>query len=328
MYALIAEAHDDLKFKATTDHPRPELRDHDLMVEVKAVSVNPVDTKVRDGRQGRVLGWDASGVVIEVGPKAEGFAVGDAVYYAGDITRDGTNAQYHAVDARLVAHKPRALSHPEAAALPLTALTAWEGLYEQLQIEAGQPVLIIAGAGGVGSLAIQLAKLAGARVITTASRPETRAWVEELGADDVINHREDMPAQLQALGLANVPAIFCAYGTAMHFEAMAEMIAPGGRIVSIVETSEPLPLMKLFSKRASFGWEFMFARAMHQTPDMHVQGEILAAVAESVDAGKLRSTLQEVVGPLNAENLTRAHAQLASGSMIGKLALTVEVEAS
>ncbi|ACY18552.1 zinc-binding alcohol dehydrogenase family protein [Haliangium ochraceum] len=318
MKAWIVSSDDTDRF-AEVELPDPSASGRDLLVRVEALSLNPVDTKVRKGRAGKILGWDASGRVVALGDQVTGFQVGDEVYYAGDITRPGCNAQLQVVDERLVAHKPKRLSHVQAAAIPLTALTAWEGLYEQLAVREGASLLVINSAGGVGSLVVQMAKnLSKMHVIGTASRPESAAWARQHGADDIINHRQDMPEQLRALGREHVDYVFCCAATAAHFPAMAEMIAPQGRIVSIVETDDALPLGTIFSKKASFSWEFMFAKSMHGTSDMDSQGQILARVAELLEAGTLQGTLTEAETTLTAEALAEAHAAQAAGRMIGK----------
>ncbi|WP_224370583.1 zinc-binding alcohol dehydrogenase family protein [Hyalangium versicolor] len=323
MEALIVSSTDTKRFESVRrDVPTPGPRD--LLVEVKAVSVNPVDTKVRDRRPGRILGWDASGIVQAVGSQVTRFRVGDEVYYAGDITREGTNSSLHVVDERIVGRKPRSLDHLNAAAIPLTALTAWEGLYEQLDVKEGGTLLVIGAAGGVGSLAVQLAKrYSKMKVIGTASRGASTEWVKKMGADHVVNHRENLPAQLKALGLDNVQYIFCCNGTDMHFEAMANLIAPRGRIVSIVEPAQPLPMGSLFSKRASFSWEFMFSKSMYQTPDIESQHDILNRVGELFDSGVLETTLTVNAGKLTPASLAEAHQTVASGTMLGKLALSL-----
>lgn len=320
MRAFVVNAQDTSRFdEVERDAPTPGPQD--LLVEVKAVSLNPVDTKVRGSRPGRVLGWDASGVVVGKGAAVERYHVGDEVYYAGDITRDGTNAALHCVDERIAGRKPRSLDHLHAAALPLTALTAWEGLYEQILAREGGSILVVNSAGGVGSLVCQMAKrISKMTVVGTASRPESVAWSKEMGADHVVNHREDMPKQLAALGIPAVDHVFCCHNTDEHFEAMAAMLQPQGRIVSIVECKGPLPLMLLFAKKASFSWELMFTKARFKTPDMSSQRDILDRVALLVDEGVLRSTLTKDGGTLTAESLTEAHRVQASGTMIGKLA--------
>lgn len=321
MRAFVVKSDDTSRFEEV-DRPPPALGPRDILVEVKAISLNPVDTKVRGGRAGRVLGWDAAGIVSKVGEKVCFYRPGDAVYYAGDIRREGCNAELHAVDERVVGRKPHALSFTEAAAIPLTALTAWEGLYEQLTVQQGRSLLVINSAGGVGSLAVQLAKrVSKMTVIGTASREESIAWTKRMGADHVINHRHDMAAQLKELGIANVDYIFCCHDTAGHFEAMAAIIAPQGRIVSIVESKDPLPITKLMGKKASFSWELMFSKAIHDTPDLASQRDILNRVADLLDQGILTGTLTEDAGVLTADSLTAAHARQASATMIGKLAL-------
>jgi len=325
-YLPIAEP--DALFDAELPKPVPAGRD--LLVRVEAVSVNPVDTKVRAPKAKveetpRVLGWDAAGVVESVGPEVAAFQPGDEVYYAGDITRSGSNAEFQLVDERIAGRKPRSLSFAEAAALPLTAITAWEALFERLDIKIGEgngrSILIIGGAGGVGSIAIQLAKWSGLTVLATASRPETRDWVEGLGADHVINHREPLPPQIAAAGFPEVDYIANFSDTDAYWAAMAEMIRPQGRLVGIVENKAPVEIGLLKSKSASFSWEFMFAKAMFQTADMGSQGALLSAVAGLVDQGQLKTTLTETLAPINAANLRKAHARSESGTTIGKLVI-------
>jgi zinc-binding alcohol dehydrogenase family protein len=311
--------------------PKPEATGHDLLVRVEAVSVNPVDTKVRAPRPQvektpRVLGWDAAGVVESVGPAVTRFKPGDEVYYAGDITRPGSNAEFQLVDERIVGHKPRVLSFAEAAVLPLTTITAWEALFERMHLDChgahhGQSLLIIGGAGGVGSIAIQLAHLTGLVVIATASRPETQKWVADMGANHIVDHRQHLPTQLGALNFACVHFIANFANTDIYWSIMAELIRPQGKIVCIVENSAPLEVNLLKSKSATFAWEFMFTRPMYRTPDMAAQGSILDEVAALIDANKLRTTLTETLSPISAANLRQAHAQLESGRTIGKLAL-------
>jgi zinc-binding alcohol dehydrogenase family protein len=306
--------------------PQPVLRHRDLLVQVRAVAVNPVDYKVRrrpfaanDGP--RVLGWDAAGVVVGVGAEVKNFKVGSEVFYAGDVTRPGTNSELHAVDERIVGHKPKNLGFAEAAALPLTALTAWEAMFERLAISAanhGKTILLIGAAGGVGSVAIQLGKLAGLRVIATASRPETQDWCRKLGADLVIDHSDSQAFRLAAgsefiLNLAN---------TDQYWPLMAELIAPQGGICCIVENEKPVDVNLLKSKSATFSWEFMFTKSMFQTADLHTQGEILNEISSLADAGKIRSTLAKTLDGISAGNLRQAHQLLESGHSIGKLVLT------
>lgn len=312
------------------DLPKPTPEGRDILVSVKAIAVNPVDTKVRAPKvqveqTPRVLGWDASGVVEAVGPEATLFKVGDEVYYAGDITRAGSNAEFQLVDERIVGRKPKSLGHAEAAALPLTAITAYEAFFDRLGIDRdgadkGQSILLIGGAGGVGSIGIQLAKRAGLTVIATASRPETIAWVKELGADHVVSHREPMVAQVRALGFQHLDHI-AIFNDMRHWEEAVELIRPQGGIVSIDDTHLPMPMDGMKMKAASLHWEFMFARAMHQTPDMIEQHKLLNHVAAEIDAGHIRTTLAEVLKPINAENLRKAHGMIEAGTAKGKIVL-------
>jgi len=319
-------------FDTEIDTPSPKPRD--LLVKVEAVSVNPLDTKIRLSKgahaaeaQPRVLGWDAAGIVTAVGAEVTLFKPGDAVYYAGSVIRPGANSEYHLVDERIVGSKPATLDFAHAAALPLTTITAWEGLFDRLGISprgahAGQSVLIIGGAGGVGSIAIQLAKQLGKQtVVATASRPESAAWCRSLGADHVIDHAGDLVAQLRAQGLKWVDAIFCCNSLDRHFAAMVELLAPQGRICSIVEHFDSLPMNLLRPKCGTFVWEAMFARSTFGTPDMIEQHHLLDQTARLIDAGVLRTTLGEVLGPINAANLRRAHALLEGGHTVGKLVL-------
>lgn len=308
------------------DMPTPT--GHDILVQVKAIAVNPVDTKVRAPKDHveeapRVIGYDASGVVEAIGPDVTNFKPGDEVYYAGDITRSGTNQQFHLVDARIVGRKPQSLSHAEAAALPLTTITAYEAFFDRLGIDRngtnkGQSILIIGAGGGVGSIGIQLAKAAGLTVIATASRPETSAWVTELGADHVVNHREDMVAQVRALAMHHVDhvAIFNDMG---HWDTAVELIRPQGGIVTIDDTDAPMPMAGMKMKAASLHWEFMFARSMHQTPDMIEQHKLLSYVADEIDAGRIRTTVSQILTPINAANMREAHRLIETGQAKGKI---------
>lgn len=310
------------------DLPKPVASGRDILVAVKAISVNPVDTKVRAPKDAveetpRVIGYDASGIVESVGPDVTLFKAGDEVYYAGDITRSGTNQEFHLVDERIVGRKPKSLSFAEAAALPLTTITAYEAFFDRLNIDRdgadkGQSVLIIGASGGVGSIGIQLAKAAGLVVIATASRPETESWVKELGADHVVNHREDMVAQVRVLGFQHVDHI-AIFNDMRHWETAVELIRPQGGIVSIDDTDLPMPMGGMKMKAASLHWEFMFARSMHQTPDMIEQHKLLSYVADEIDAGRIRTTLDTVLSPINAENMRKAHALVETGTAKGKV---------
>lgn len=311
--------------------PEPRPGENDLLVSVEAVSVNPADYRVRkrkaDDGVYQVLGWDAAGTVLEVGSKVSGFSVGDAVFYAGDLTRPGANSERHAVDARIVGHRPRRLTAAAAAALPLTALTAWEALFEKLGLSietpaTGRTLLIVGGAGGVGSVAIQLARLVpGLTVIATASRPESRAWCERLGAHAIIDHFADMPAQIAVSGLDSPGSILLTNDPDRHYPVLAELITAQGILCSIVPFDTPPDLNLIMRKSAAFVWEFMFTRAMFQTADIAMQGRILDRIAGLVDTGKLISTEAENLGPINAANLRNAHARLKQGRTIGKLVL-------
>lgn len=311
--------------------PKPRPTGRDLLVRVEAVSVNPVDTKVRAPKDKvedppKVLGYDAAGVVESVGDGVTRFKPGDAVYYAGDITRPGSNAEFQLVDERIVGGKPATLSFAEAAALPLTALTAWEALFTRLGIDLdgghqGQSILIIGGAGGVGSIAIQLAKLAGLVAIATAARPQSQAWAKALGADYTVDYSDALIEEMAQLGHRQVDFIANFNNTDAYWGVMAELICPQGKIVGIVGNTDPLDLNLLKNKSATFVWEFMFTRSMYQTADMAHQGQLLDEVAALVDVSKLRTTLGETLSPINAANLRQAHAQIESGRTIGKLVL-------
>ncbi|HLZ62367.1 MAG TPA: zinc-binding alcohol dehydrogenase family protein [Ktedonosporobacter sp.] len=311
---------------------KPAPTGHDLLVNVKAISVNPVDVKRRapkaqTEKMARILGWDAAGVVEAVGPECTLFKPGDAVYYAGDITRPGSNSEYHLVDERIVGRKPTRLDFAGAAALPLTTLTAWEALFDRLGISQepeqnrGKSIMIIGAAGGVGSIATQLAGIAGLTVIGTASRPESIQWAKDHGADYVISHREPFATQLKQIGFETVNYILCLNSTARHWNEMVEVITPQGKICSIVELEGPVDLSELQRKSVTFVWEFMFTRSMYQTTDMTEQHRLLNAVADLVDAGKIQTTLTRSFAPITAANLRKAHALVEQGDMIGKVVL-------
>lgn len=321
----------NLKQFIAIELPQPEVGENDLLVEVKAVSINPVDTKVHKGAikngldQPKVLGWDASGVVKSVGSKVSGFSAGDEVWYAGDITRSGSNASEQLIDYRIVSKKPSSLNWAEAAAMPLTALTAWEGLFEHLKIQeagADKTLLIIGGAGGVGSLAIPFAaQRSDVKVIATASRPESAAWCKERGASLTVNYK-DLVGELEKQGIKQVDYIFCLNDTDGHWEAIGKLIAPLGKICTIVENEKPLDQNPLKLKSASLHWEFMFTRSMYKTPDIGEQGHILQQVAELVDAGKVATTLTETISGLTAESIQAAHDKVLDGHMQGKVVVT------
>jgi zinc-binding alcohol dehydrogenase family protein len=311
--------------------PDPVPGERDLRVRVSAVSVNPVDTKVRRAvapaaGQPRVLGFDAAGVVESVGASVTRFRPGDRVFYAGSRIRPGTNAELHCVDERIVGHAPRTLDDAQAAALPLTAITAWEALFDRLGLRLGAPhdagtLLVTAGAGGVGSIAIQLARrLTGARVIATASRPESRAQALALGAHLVIDHSRPLSEALAEAGVKWVERIFSVSHTHLHFAEIAKSIAPQGR-VCVIDDPDPIDVRLLKARCASLHWEAMFTRSTFETPDMIEQGRLLDEVAALVDAGTLRTTHGRTLGRIDAATLRAAHAEIESGRTIGKLVL-------
>ncbi len=312
--------------------PMPSPSGRDLLVRVEAVSVNPVDTKVRAPKEtvestARILGWDAAGLVEAVGSEVTLFRPGDAVFYAGDITRPGSNSEYQLVDERIVGPKPTRLDFAEAAALPLVSITAYEALFDRMKIaregaSAGKTLLIIGGAGGVGSMAIQLGALAGLTVVATASRPESAAWATQLGAAQLIDHRRPLRAQLEALGMRDVDYIANFADTDAYWEVMADLVAPQGTLCTIVDHKGPLNHATLKMKSVTHAWEFMFTRAKFRTPDMIEQHRLLARITEWIDGGRIQSILRETMRPICARTLRAAHAKLESGSMIGKLVLT------
>jgi zinc-binding alcohol dehydrogenase family protein len=313
------------------DLPSPVLRPRDLLVRVEAVSLNPVDTKVRAGMgppdgEARVLGWDAAGIVEAVGSEASFYKPGDAVFYAGALDRPGANSELHAIDERLVGRKPASLSFGEAAALPLTSVTAWELLFDRLGVPYGQKtaggaILIVGGAGGVGSILIQLARrLTGLTVIATASRPETSAWVREMGAHHVIDHRQPLDEGLKAIGIPEVEYVASLTATDRHLPAIVTALKPQGKL-AVIDDPKTLDIVPFKRKSLSVHWELMYTRSLYGTPDMAEQHRILEEVSGLVDAGLLRTTLKDQSGPINAATLRRAHAQLESGTTIGKLVL-------
>ena len=323
---------DDPQSLIDVELPKPVPGKHDLLVRVEAVSVNPVDTKVRSPKpqveaQPKVLGYDAAGTVEAIGESVSGFKPGDRVYYAGDVTRAGSNAEYQRVDARLVGHAPQSIDLAAAAAMPLTTITAWELLFQRMPFDSehggeGKSLLIIGAAGGVGSIAIQLARRAGFSVIATASRPETIDWCRTLGAQQVINHRQPLAPQLEALGIVQVDAVLNLADTDRYWETVGAMLAPQGHVGLIVEPAGALKIGDPYkAKCIGIHWELMFARSRFKTADQAEQGRILERVAALIDAGELRSTQTETLAPINAANLREAHRRLESGTTIGKLVL-------
>lgn len=310
---------------------KPAPKGKDLLVKIAAVSVNPVDYKIRQNSAKdqvleipKVIGWDAAGTVEAVGDEVSLFKVGDEVYYAGDINRPGSNAEYQLVDERIVGKKPKKLSDEAAAAIPLTALTAWEIMFDRIRInekDKGKTILIIGGAGGVGSIAIQIAKkIAGLKVITTASRPETVAWCKAQGADYVFNHK-DLINEMHGAGFQSVDFILDFVDINKYWDIVTELIKPQGHIASITGSAEPVALNKLKNKSVSFSWELMYTRSIFQTEDMIEQHHILNKVADLLDNGTLKSTLNETLPGFSADHLKKAHQQLENNTTIGKIVI-------
>jgi len=316
--------------------PAPVASGHDLLVKVKAIAVNPVDYKIRQNvtpaeGDNKVIGWDAVGEVVASGETTTQFKPGDVVYYAGDLNRQGCNAEFQLVDERLVGIKPKSLSNAEAAALPLTTITAWEMLFEHLAIKQQPPgatekssevILVIGAAGGVGSILLQLANaITGATVIASASRENSQAWVKKLGADHVIDHTKPLQPQIEALGIDQVTHIASLNSTDSYFESYTELLATFGKIAMIDDPGKPLDVMKLKLKSQSLHIEFMFARSMFQAADMAEQSRLLNRVSDLVDQGYIQTTSGKNIGRINADNLKTAHKELESGKAIGKIVL-------
>lgn len=311
--------------------PAPEAQGRDLLVKVEAISVNPVDTKIRRNTDpegaDKVLGWDVAGTVVAVGPEVRRFKPGDAVWYAGALDRPGANSEFHVVDERLVGRKPSTLGMAEAAALPLTTVTAWELMFERMGIPhgtQGRPatLLVIGAAGGVGSIAVQLARrLTGLTVIGSASRPETRAWVEAMGAHHVVDHTKSLVDEVRAVAPDGVDYVLSLTRTEDHYPALVELLKPHGKLGLIDDPAEPIDIRLMKRKSLSLHWELMYTRSLFHTDDMAEQGRILDEAANLVDAGMVRTTMRENVGPINAANLRKAHGMLESGRTIGKVVL-------
>lgn len=323
----ITEAESFIDFETAT--PQPTGRE--ILVKVKAAGVNPVDYKVRQNsakektlETPKIIGWDAAGIVEAVGDQVTLFKPGDEVYYAGDITKSGSNAELQLVDERIVGKKPASLTFAEAAAMPLTTLTAWEILFDRMRInekDKGKTILIIGGAGGVGSIAIQIAKkIAGLTVVATASRAESVEWCKRQGADYVVNHR-DLVNEVRAAGFQQVDFILDFVDVNQYWDAFVELIRPQGAIGSISDPTQPVNLRQLKSKSVSFHWELMFTRSMFQTEDITAQHDILNKAAELFDNGTLHSTLTTTLSGLSADNFKNAHRKLESGSTVGKIAI-------
>lgn len=323
---------DDAQALVDLDLPTPELRPRDLLVRIQAISVNPADVKLRANARPpadtpRILGYDAVGIVEAAGPEARLFKPGDAVFYAGTIDRPGTNAELHAVDERIVGPKPQSLTSAQAAALPLTSLTAWELLFDRLRVPYGQKlsgdaILIVNGAGGVGSILTQIARrLTGLTVIATASRPETVAWCRDMGAHHVIDHRQPLDEGLKAIGIPQVRYVAGLTATDLHQKAIIEALAPQGAL-AMIDDPKIFDIAPFKRKSLSVHWELMFTRPLYGTADMAEQHRILGEIAALVDSGVLRTTLREDYGPITAANLRRAHAAVESGRSIGKTVLS------
>lgn len=313
--------------------PKPTPKGHDLLVKVNAVSVNPVDVGVRRSGHGKlskpkIIGWDACGIVEKVGSQVSLFSPGDRVYYAGSFKRSGSNSEYQLVDERIVGNAPKSLTDAQAAAMPLTSLTAYEALFEQLSLSQdktsneGKTILIINGAGGVGSVATQLASNAGLTVIATASRPESINWVKSHGATDVVNHRKNLVNEVHKLGYKYVDYISELKDIDSHWKEMCELIKPEGAIASITENRRPINLRLLTPKKAIFAWEWMYTKSYYHTPDMQSQHDILNKIATLIDNSELQCTLTQSLSPINADNLREAHNLVENGHMIGKVVVT------
>lgn len=313
--------------------PKPTPKGHDLLVKVNAVSVNPVDVGVRRSGHGKlskpkIIGWDACGIVEKVGSQVSLFSPGDRVYYAGSFKRSGSNSEYQLVDERIVGNAPKSLTDAQAAAMPLTSLTAYEALFEQLSLSQdktsneGKTILIINGAGGVGSVATQLASNAGLTVIATASRPESINWVKSHGATDVVNHRKNLVNEVHKLGYKYVDYILELKDIDSHWKEMCELIKPEGAIVSITENRRPINLRLLTPKKAIFAWEWMYTKSYYHTPDMQSQHDILNKIVTLIDNSELQCTLTQSLSPINADNLREAHNLVENGHMIGKVVVT------
>lgn len=320
---------DNSKALEDIELPVPEAKGHNVLVKIKAISVNPVDTKIRkrvnpEGKEYKVLGWDACGVIESVGDQVTLFSPGDEVWYAGAIDRPGCNAEFHLVDERIVSSKPKSLDFDEAAALPLTSITAWELLFDRLGLNAESrgALLIIGAGGGVGSIMIQLAKkLTAVKVIATAGREETREWVRSLGADVVVDHTKSLAEEISAAGIENVQYIASLTNTDEHIDDIVSIIAPQGK-VGLIDDPASMDIKPFKTKSVSLHWELMFTRSLFETDDMIEQHRLLGRVADMVDKGKIRTTLAQHFGSINAENLLRAHVLLESGKSRGKIVLS------
>jgi zinc-binding alcohol dehydrogenase family protein len=310
---------------------KPSASGRDLLIKISAIAVNPVDYKIRqrvnpEGGEPKILGWDAVGEVVDIGSDVTKFAVGDRVYYAGDLTRPGSNAEFQLVDERIVGKAPKSLSDSDAAALPLTTITAYELLFDHLKLKqqsekSEEVVLVVGAAGGVGSIMLQLLKtLTGATVIATASRESSKNWVQELGADYVVDHSQPMAEQIKALNVGEVTHVASLNNTHQYIDTYVEVMKPKGKL-ALIDDPESLDVAKLKQKSLSLHWEFMFTRSMFETDDMAEQSRLLSDVASLIDEGKIKTTVGKHLGKINAANLIEAHKALEEGSAIGKLVL-------
>ncbi len=310
---------------------KPIASEFKIVVKVNAVSINPVDTKVRANAasnvvlvEPKILGYDGVGIVDSIGEEVTNCKVGDRVFYAGDVTKNGSNSEFQLIDSRIVALSPTSINDAQAAVLPLTSLTGWEAMFDRMNIKVDEnkTILIIGGAGGVGSITTQIAKATtNLTVIATASREETSAWCKDMGADVVVNHR-DLVTSVREAGFQYVDYIFNLADTKIHWDAMSELIAPQGKICSIVDTTEAVDINKLKSKSVTFIWEFMFTRAMFNTNDIQKQSEILTQIASLVDEGRIKTTLSKTIKGFSVDSLKEGHALTESGKNIGKIAVT------
>ncbi|MDX9801678.1 MAG: zinc-binding alcohol dehydrogenase family protein [Spirochaetia bacterium] len=333
MKVILAKGGSDAKDKGSfylSEMPIPQPGDQDLLVRLIAIGMNPVDTKIRKRSDiDKVLGWDACGVVKKTGGGVSRFKEGDTVFYAGEVARPGCNSEYHLVDQRIASLAPKSLLPEDAAAMPLTSVTAWEGLFDRLGFAPkangndGKSILIIGGGGGVASVAIQLARWAGLKVLATSSRPETDKWCRDLGAEVVLNHKNNLYEELKAASIDSVDAIFCTVKLEQHWRAMAQCIAPQGHIVFIDDPANPLDLTLFKQKSVTLSWEFMYTRSMFKTEDMGEQGKVLSIIARLLDEGILVATRQKTLTGLTPENIQAMHIRQESGTMIGKQVLVL-----
>ncbi|WP_334059494.1 zinc-binding alcohol dehydrogenase family protein [Alteromonas sp. S005] len=313
------------------DVDKPSVSGKDLLVKINAIAVNPVDYKIRqrvnpEGGEPKILGWDAVGEVVDIGADVTEFTVGDRVYYAGDLTRGGSNAEFQLVDQRIAGNAPKSLSDSDAAALPLTTITAYELLFDHLALKqqdekSDEVVLVVGAAGGVGSIMLQLLKtLTGATVIATASRESSKQWVKDLGADYVVDHSKPMAEQIKALNIGEVTHVASLNNTHQYIDTYVEVMKPKGKL-ALIDDPESLDIAKLKQKSLSLHWEFMFTRSMFKTDDMAEQSRLLNHVAALIDEGKVKTTVGKHLGKINAANLIEAHRTLEEGRAIGKLVL-------